>query len=42
MFFDELGWSKWTSLRERRKIILVRKWIQDIKWKEIKEIIKKH
>jgi len=42
MFYDELGWSRWTSLRKEGKIILVRKWIQNIKWKEIKEIIKEH
>jgi len=42
MLFDELGWSVWTELRKQKKIIVLRKWIQDVTWYEIKEIIKEH
>lgn len=39
MLFDELEWSTWTALRNEGRIILIRKWIEDITWKEIKDKI---
>jgi len=40
LFADETGWSNWDRVKERNQIVFIRKWIEEISWKEIKEAIR--
>gem|GEM_PF-6267505 len=40
LFADESGWSGWNKVKDSAQIIFIRKWIQDVSWKEIKEAMK--